>query len=267
MGQKILLINPKAPPSKRRKTSTKQRKTSTKQGKVKMASARKRRRTPAQIAATRKLVALNRRRKTTRVKRRRNPVASSPGSASAYQAVATMSNPIRRRRRRAAPKRAASRGRVYRRRNPINTTLNVLQQSLHGAAWGAAGAVGVDAIAAALPLPDNLKTGYLKFLTKGVLSGLVGTAAGYVVNRNSAASMAAGGLTVALHGALSQFVSENVPSLNLGYYSASLPADKTHALGYYTDAVPAAVSPGQNVVGMGAYVNGRNSHGRYNGKR
>jgi hypothetical protein len=253
VGQKILLINPKAPPSKRRKSSTK--------GKTAMAAARKKRRTPKQIAATKRLIAFNRSRRKSPAKRRRNPVGAS--NASAYRAVATMSNPIRKRRSRPRVSKAAATqaGRTlrYRRRNPINKTLGILQNSLMGSVWGAGGAVAVDAVAAALPLPDIMRTGYLKYVTKGLLSAALGAGAGYVIHSRNAEAMAAGGLTVALHGAMTEFVKTNVPAMNLGYYSSSLPADKTHSLGAYV----AGKSAPNNVAQLGAYVAGGN---RYAGR-
>lgn len=204
MGQKILLINPQLPPSKRRKL---------KSGEKKMSAARKRagarrRRTPAQIAATRRLVAANRRR-ARKPARRRNPI--SPARAAAYNAV-PMANPIRRRRR------------PVRRRNPISKVAPFITDSFIGSAWGAAGAVAVDAFVGMVPLPVQLKTGYAKYALKGLLSGAAGVVAQNLVNRRAAKSIAAGGLTVALYQCASKFVTENVPGVTLGYYNASLPA-------------------------------------------
>lgn len=256
--QKILLINPYEPPSKR-----KGRKVSVKTSGVKQMAQRKKRRTAAQIAATRRLVAANKARR--RVKRKANPTSR----AAAYRAVPTLSNPIRKRRRTSASSASASIGRktrVRRRSNPISpikTTVDILKNSLGSSLWGAAGAVGVDVVAGMLPVPDMLKTGYPKYLFKGLLSGLAGVAAGYVVSKKSAADIAAGGLTVNLYGAMTELVKSVVPGVTLGYYNASLPATRAN-LGAYVSGTKGAGSalqssaPGTNAIG--AYVSGSRMH-------
>lgn len=198
-------------------------------------AARKKRRTPAQIRATRRMVAANRSRRRAPVRRRRNPI--SRGKAAAYNAV-PMANPIRRRRRSAS-------SRIRRRRNPINTGMNFILDSLKGSLWGAGGAVIVDAVVGMVPLPDQMKTGYIKYGTKALLSGLAGWAASKVIDRRSAKSIAAGGLTVALYQAASKAITENVPGVTLGYYNASMNAGSR--LGAYT-LDDSALLPGGNVL-------------------
>lgn len=235
-----------------------------------MATARKKRRTPAQIAATKRMVAANKARRTVRkVKRKTNPAA--PSKAAAYRGVATMqTNPIRRRRKSAstakrASSSAARRFAPRRRKNPIQPTMEILQNSIGQSLYGAAGAVLVDVAAGFIPVPDMLKTGYPKYLFKGLLSGLAGVAAGYVVDKKTAASITAGGLTVNLYGAMTELVKKSAPGLNLGYYNASLPATRKN-LGAYVSgdtrgsgaALQSSAPGGAN--GLGAYVSGSRGH-------
>lgn len=226
-----------------------------------MAQAKRKRRTPAQIAATKKLVAANKARRAGKVTRKKNPVA--PAKAAIYRGVPTLKkNPIRRKRKTTAKSVSTTAGRKFslrRRRNPINPVIDILKDSIGGSLWGAGGAVAVDVVAGFVPVPDILKTGYPKFLFKGLLSGLAGVAAGYVVDKKTASSIAAGGLTVNLYGALSEFVRTNVPGLALGYYNAALPATRRN-LGAYvsgtTKGAGAALQASAPGSGMGAYVSG-----------
>lgn len=241
--------------------------------KVSQKRATRKRRTPAQIAATKRLVALNKgRRRKVAVKRRRNPVGASKQSI--YSGVATLRpNPVRRRRRATGRSVSASTGRKmsYRRRrrsNPIgvvDSLFDILQGSVVGSLWGAGGAVTVDAVAAALPLPEVMKTGYGKHLTKGVMSGLLGVGAAYVLDPRTAEQVAAGGLTVSIYGALSDLVRDQFPGISLGFYNASLPATRraVSQVGAYVSggtttkgAAPALPSS----AGMGAYVSGGRSN-------
>jgi len=234
--QKILLINPIEQNGTKKQTGVK-----------KMAA--KKRRTPAQIAATRRLVALNKSRSAPvkkAVKRKRNPVSVVKSVTRAPASV--RKNPIRRR------------------KNPIkivNDVMSVLAGSVESSLWGAAGAVSSDAIFAALPLPATMKVGYQRHLAKGFISALIGVGASYVVDKKVSANIAAGGLTVSLYGALTDFVKTSFPNLKLGYYTASLPASKNAMMGAYVSRAPQSTTRGAGSA-LGAYVSGGRERGASN---
>lgn len=270
--QKILLINPYEPPSKR-KAAAKRKVKPVNTGVKKMAAAKRKRRTPAQIAATKRLVAANKARRTTKVKRKKNPVA--PSKAAAYRGVPTLkANPVKRRRKSTTTRTVSSTaGRKFglrRRKNPIGsplkTGIDIFKNSIGSSLWGAGGAVAVDVAAGFIPVPDMLKTGYPKYLFKGLLSGLAGVAAGYVVDKKTASDIAAGGLTVNLYGALTEFVKANVPGVALGYYNAALPASRKN-LGAYVSGANTTKGAGSSLQAsapgnsLGAYVSGSNRGG------
>ncbi len=135
------------------------------------------RRTAAQRAATRKLVAFMKRRRSGRKSRARKSSPSTTG-------VSTMK-------------------RRYR-RNPISkksvsVSVNSAMALLKPAAAGAAGALALNGIVNYTPIPDMLKAGKMMYVTRSVLAlliGVVGSKVGPL--RPYARSMALGGLTVTL---------------------------------------------------------------------
>lgn len=195
------------------------------------------RRTAAQKAATKKLVALNRRRKNPPRARRATPAAPAKRRAPA--------------RRRAAPVRG-----IRRRRNPIRSgPINAGMDMVQGAIPAALGAVALDALWANLPLPASIKTGMVGQAAKGVGAVAMALAARRVVSKKTADAMGVGALTVMMHGAIKQLAAQTVPGLNLGcdtgysgmgYYppasSANLgyyPPESSANLGYINAATPA----------------------------
>lgn len=243
MGQKILLVNPNLPPSKRRKTA---------KGKT---MAAKKRRTPAQIAATRKLVALNRARRKAPA-RKRNPVSKN---ATAYRTVARLQNPVKssRRRRAAHSYVVAGAAKPRRRRNPIKPMallkrpMALFKETIKSSLFGAAGAVGVDAVMGYLPLPDVVKTGYAKHATKGAISVILGAGAGMMIDKRHASMIASGGLTVALYSAIREFVETNVEGITLGDMGQYVSGAPQGRVGFYNAGYPAG--------GVGQYVSGGRS--------
>jgi hypothetical protein len=160
----------------------------------------KKRRTAAQHAATKRLVALNRARKGHKTHaKRKSPSAS----------YATNPAP-----RRAAHKRRASSGvthaRKYR-RNPA-PRLGGVGAMLKPAAMGAAGALLVDLVTGYVPLPLAIKVSPARHLIKGVLAiGL-----GMAMRGNLGRNMAQGALTVAMHDAGKEALQMIAPSIQLG---------------------------------------------------
>lgn len=177
----------------------------------------KKRRTAAQHAATKRLVALNRARKGHKTRARRK----SPAHAYA-------SNPAPRKRRTARrSSTAATHHRKYR-RNP-SVRLGGIGAMLKPAAMGAMGALGVDLITGYLPLPLAIKVSPARHLIKGLLA--IGI--GMVMKGNLGRNMAQGALTVAMHDASKEAVLMVAPSLQLG---AEPTVDDLAGIGYYNPA-------------------------------
>lgn len=174
----LMLINPAKRPTKRRRKAT---------------------RSPAQKAATRRMLAANRR--TSRAapkRRRRNPIAAS------------------------AVSRVTRRTRRARSRNPIGMT--GILGSITDAAIGAGGALAVDMAFNYLPLPANFKTGMAGTAAKAATAIALGTIGRKVLGR-TAGKMAAGALTVIAYDAMKGFVPGAAATVaGLGYMSPGLPA-------------------------------------------
>jgi hypothetical protein len=206
----MLLSNP-------RKTKTKRRK--------KMAT-RKKRRSSAQVAATRKLVALNkaRRRVGKSVKRRVKRTATTV--ARAY---------------RSARKSAGSVVRRARRSNAVRGNFGIVSLVTQ-AGIGAVGALAVDVVYNKLPLPANLKSGNVAPLTKAAITVGLGILGGKVVSKNLAHGATVGALTVQLHQFLKGFAGGLLPAGVAGYTDIN-------GVGYYT---PAQIADS----GMGEYMSG-----------
>ncbi|MGD9590846.1 MAG: hypothetical protein AB7Q37_18750 [Pyrinomonadaceae bacterium] len=217
MAERLLLVNPSKPPSKR--------------GQTKMAKGR----TAAQKAATRKLVALNRARRagSAAPKRMRNPIRAVVATPAPYRRPAgKLRSPVRRRR-----------------RNPIGGAAGKDAMTLiTGAVPGAIGALALDAVWANLPLPAAIKTGYVGYAAKGAGAVLLALLARRVVKRSTADAFGTGALTVMLHGLGKSVISTAVPALNLGCDTgyAGMGYYPPPALGYY---------PPENLGYMNAAVN------------
>lgn len=124
------------------------------------------------------------------------------------------------------------------RRNPIGGGANSAIEQFKTGAIGAAGALAVDVVMQKLPLPDNLKTGQLA----PVVKGLVGIGVGMLVakfgkNRDLGKKLAQGAVTVSLYGAGKELL--RVPlGLSgddglLGYDDGLLDGDFDDSLGAY----------------------------------
>lgn len=171
----ILLVNP-----------------SPRKGTKKMATAKKAKRTPKQLAATAKMIRAN---------KARRKGASQP-RAPVKRAAAVKRAPARAVKRRSghritSRKAASTAGRVlrYRRPNPMSFVTDTLLPS----AVGGAGALALDVVVAVLPLPVALKTGPAAPLVKVAGAVGLGMLAGAAFGRRTGEQVAAGALTVTIY--------------------------------------------------------------------
>jgi len=257
MANKILLVNPAKSPNKRRKTK----------------------RTAKQIAATKKLVAMNKRRAklSTKPKSRSTKMAArkSRKRRTAAQRAATKklvalnkhrrrSNPAKPKRRRTTKSVARRAGKQlrYRRRNPIRRK-NILNALVMPAATAASGALALNLAWNYLPIPAQFKVGSMGFLARGL--GAVGLSmlAGQVVKKSTAEAMGIGALTVVMHDAARHYMQQFAPGVNLsgmGYYTPALPAGNAN-MGLYVSDQRATQPPAD----MGLYVGEYDEMGNYSG--
>lgn len=260
MVGRILLVNPVG---KRRKTKSAK---SLLAGRKRVGSSRKKnpirkskvkimkRRSAAQRAATKRLVALNKGRRKNPIRRKRRSVART---------VAAVSHHVRRRRRNPISVRR-TRSHSRRRRNPIQMG-GLVNSLLMPALTASTGALLLDILWAKLPIPGNLKSGSLQYVSKAV--GAVGLAViaekTKVVNRQTANALGVGALTVVLHDALRGVIKSMVPSLGLGEYVG----EYVGGLGYINAGWPAGTLDAPNTAaGVGEYMSGANydADGAYN---
>lgn len=196
----VLLVNPSARPSQRpsaKRVSTPKRK-SAKKGSGTMATAkRKKARTPAQKAATRRMIAAN--------KSKRKAPAKKSYTKKATKRVLKSAAPKRKRRKASwsiTPTAVATRaGRQlrYRRPNPIKGIGNFVSNTLVPSAIGGAGALAVDVAMAMAPLPVAMKTGPMRPVVKIAAAVALGMIAGKVTSRRTGEQVAAGAITVTLY--------------------------------------------------------------------
>lgn len=197
-----------------------------------------------------------RRRKTTARKRRRNP-----GYA------------IRRRRAPRARAARAGRRRVSRRRsNPApRLTARSVQANIMNAVPGAFGALALDVTLGYLPLPAQFKAGLWGYVTKGIGAiglGMLANASG-MVRGATAAKLTEGALTVMMHGAMRQGMTEFAPGVPLGLYDdgsmgyygsgwnpGNPSFDVASPLSAYLPDISNAEVPADDYSGMNAYMTG-----------
>lgn len=169
-------------------------------GKAKMATARKKPRTAAQRAATRKLVAMNKARRARPARAARSTPKRRKARRSAAPAQAA---PRRSKRRRpiSSARAASQAGRVlrYRRPNPIGGLGDFMKNTLMPSAVGGAGALALDVALAALPLPATMKVGPMAPLVKVAGAVGLGMLAGQFLGRKTGEQVAAGALTVTIY--------------------------------------------------------------------
>lgn len=202
--------------------------------------SRRKGRSAAQKAATRKLVALNK-------SRRHKPRTAHKARTVVVHAAA---NPLPKRRRRHAMRHVAHavKRHTRRRRNPIGGGIMSL---LMPAVVGTAGAVVVKAAVGYLPLPATMKTGNAATLTKAALAILLGTFGARFIGPK-ARQMAEGSLTVTATEAITSLLASK--GVQLGEVS-----DES-LISYYapgtTFNVPAIASGMGEYQGMNEYQSG-----------
>jgi len=154
----------------------------------------RKRRSPAQKAATRKLVAFNKRRKYQR------------GSVA-----------MPRKKGRSVTRTRTVKTATTRRRNPVRKTgiTNRMIKTATNGLYGSLGAIAGSVVGNYLPLPANLKVGNMAI----VVNALIGIATGYTVSnfadRKIGEEMAQGAVTVALHGTMKNMLTGMMPGLAL----------------------------------------------------
>lgn len=130
--------------------------------------------------------------------RRRNPVA--------------LANPRRRRRR------------SYRRRNPRLSLASIQRQTLMPAVAGGVGALALDVIWGAAPLPAQVKTGAIGAAAKVAGAIVVGKVAGKAFGRKIGDAFTLGAVTIQAYNLVKSFAQQAMPNLPLGeYLSAAWP--------------------------------------------
>lgn len=212
-----------------------------KRAKKKMAT--RRRRTPAQKAATRKLVALNRRRATAKrnpAKRRRKRPIGTRQYAKSQRTKRTPTTRLRARRRKNRvrgyypnPRRRARTGR--------GMVQNIINRQLQPAAIQASGAIGLDVIYGYFGnfIPAQLNTGMMRHVTKGVVALGMGFVVSNFVKNATANEMSKGALTVVMHDAFKEALQQFMPAIPLGdvgYYNPSPvyePTSQNMNMGYF----------------------------------
>lgn len=202
----------------------------------------RKRRTAAQVAATRRLVALN------RAKRSSNPVRKLRRKKHTYRAAARRHNPIMHH-----VKRYVSRRR-HRRHNPISVRglFGHVMPMLKAGAIGAGGALTVDLAMGYIPWPAAMvtrqnadgSTNYLYFASKAALAIALGTFGKKVFGR-AAETMGEGSLVVNLY---DLFRTLMPAGLRLGYFNPAMIARSAPGM--------AAYIPGRPNPQMAAYVPG-----------
>lgn len=226
----LLLINPKVRPSKRR----------TKLG---VSIVKKKRRSAAQIAATRKLVAFNHSKKrkskgvSTVAKKKRSARTlksvrrhGKPAPVGAFHQAGYARNPIRKRH-------------SKRRHNPIAAKLGlggIVGRTVLPAAIAAGGALTLDLVWGFLPLPESVKVGPMRHAVKAVGAIGLGLLASMVLKRDTANALASGALTVVMYNAAREAIGSLAPGIALGEYvgisnpqlSEYLAGDDAHQEGF-----------------------------------
>ena len=192
----------------------------------------KKKRTAAQKRATRRLVELNKRRARAS-KRRKNPVRKRRRKTTTTTT---------RRRRRAAP--VARRRRVRRKRNPVRMNMRGITNSFVDGGIGAVGAIGVDMVFNYLPLPANLKTGFVGTGMKGLtaIAGGLLLSNMRLVRPAMAAKLTNGAFTVIMHEAIKRGINQFAPGITRDAYID--PYDETGMGAYVNSGYPAGVVPG-----------------------
>lgn len=199
-------------------------------------TAKRRPRTAAQRAATKRMVAANRARR------------------SSGRAVATYAANPAPARRRPAKRQSVARIMRHRKRNPASRASGVMPM-ITGAFMGASGALLVNTVGNYVPMPASMQTPHMKAVVNGVLAIALGTFGSKFIGRR-AVQMAEGALTVTLHDTLKNVLAGVIP-MNLGYYSPAMIMGADNRVGLPAPAEQSLreyMQPMSQREGMGEYM-------------
>lgn len=183
--------------------------------------------------------AKRRRRKATTAKRRRTPAAAKRRTVAKRRTYRR--NPVQHRA--AAPKRRRS----YR-RNPIKLPLprGVVKGQIEPAFQGALGAIFVDMAAANLPfIPQGLKVGPIRHVTKAGLAISLGLLAEFVIKKQTARNAAVGSLVVTTRDVIREAAARFAPNFSLGFYE-----DAASGMGYWNPGYVRGYRPETGALGF-----------------
>lgn len=224
----LMLVNPRS-----------RKKAKPKRGKKKMA-ARRKRRTPAQIRATKKLIAFNRRRKRgAATPKRRRRVARAGVPIKPY--ARSRRKPYKRPSARLVRRRKKNNVRGYypnpRRRTARGMAQRIIRNQLQPAAVQAGGALLLDIGYGYFGsyIPAQFNTGMLRHATKGVIAIGLGWVAQNFMRNETANQLATGALTITMHDAMKEMMANfmpNIPLGDVGYWNAS-PVYPAEGMGYF----------------------------------
>jgi hypothetical protein len=251
MGAEILLINP-----------------ITKRGKKMAKAKRKKPRTAAQKAATKKMLAANKRKAPKR--RKASKVAKKRRAKKSVSKPATRKVTALRSTSRGKPLTARGKSRMAKNRkrkikgyfpNPIKlpalggigTTVN---DTVMPAFVGATGAIALDIVwgKVAPMLPAQMKDGNVKYLAKGLGAIALTFAAGKVMSRQKAQVAGVGMLTVIIHEFAKATITKQYPALMLGEYVGAAPVYLTNDSGDFPTMSGYDADMGEYVPAVGEYV-------------
>ena len=235
----LLLINPKVKPSLRKKRTpaqraatrklvalNKQRRAGVSKPQSKgVKTVAKKKRSAAQRAATRKLVAMNKSKKSVHKVKRKSKRKSNPVRGLTSHRVHSVARRHKRRR-----------------HNPIVSKLGLGGIADLGikSAIAAGGALTLDLAFGYLPIPDSIKQGPMRHVVKGVGAIALGMLAGMVISKDKANSLATGAMTVVMYNAAREALTNVAPQIMLGEYmtieqpqlSEYLSGDDAHQEGF-----------------------------------
>lgn len=220
--------------------------------------ATRRRRTPAQKAATRKLVALNRRRarmKSNPAKRRKRPVGTKQYKQSQRTRRTTRGTLTRTPSARLRARRRKNRVRGYypNPRRRTNMVQNIINRQLQPAAIQAGGALGLDVIMGYFGnfIPAQFNQGMMRHVTKGVVALGMGFVVSNFVRNQTANEMSKGALTVVMHDAFKEALQQWMPAIplgcdtaDMGYYNPSpVYQPSADGMGYFSTGAGSGYAP------------------------
>lgn len=149
--------------------------------------------------------------------------------------------------RRKTYKRTTTKRIARRRRNPVRRKgMAGIVGQVMPAVTSAAGALSLDIIWARLPLPDQIKSGPMRFVAKAAGAIGLGMLAGMMVKKSTADQLATGALTVTIHQAMTDAMGRFAPNIPLGEYLSEY-----DSLGYYGTGIDPGM--GEYLTNSGTY--------------